>query len=228
MSVKKITADDLRRMNGSEGLILQGCGGDLQEWVDGISEELAEKNILLDGTKFKAENCRAFENGNLICLLFPFDDSVKVDTGRLAVWRLQTHDVFGGTWLSDYVNNQLGGFVLDESKLDRFNRELEKITEDMDISDIHASPDFQCDQTGGFPVSLCVCWDKGKAWLELNESLIMDRDDTEMNYYRQCCADYGIRPCCDTEQFNALLRELGEDAVQSAELYDEDDQTIQL
>ena len=26
------------------------------------------------------------------------------------MWRLQTHDTFGGTWLSDYVPNRLGGF----------------------------------------------------------------------------------------------------------------------
>ena len=28
MNIKNITADDLRRMNGKEGLVLQGCGGD--------------------------------------------------------------------------------------------------------------------------------------------------------------------------------------------------------
>ena len=27
------------------------------------------------------------------------------------MWRLQTHTNFGGTWLSDYVPNHLGGFV---------------------------------------------------------------------------------------------------------------------
>ena len=31
MSVKKIRAEELRRMNGQEGLILQGCGGELQD-----------------------------------------------------------------------------------------------------------------------------------------------------------------------------------------------------
>ena len=32
-NVKQINADDLRHMEGQEGLILQGCGGDPQEWV---------------------------------------------------------------------------------------------------------------------------------------------------------------------------------------------------
>jgi len=40
MSVKTISKDELRRMEGSEGLILQGCGGSLDEWVDGINEKL--------------------------------------------------------------------------------------------------------------------------------------------------------------------------------------------
>ena len=31
--------------------------------------------------------------------------------GRLAMWRLQTHEQFGGTWLSGYVPNRLGGFL---------------------------------------------------------------------------------------------------------------------
>lgn len=111
MSIKKITAEDLRRMDGKEGLILQGCGGSLDEWVDGINDLLTESGILLEVTKFKAENCSAFEHDGLTCLMFPFSEDVKLDVGRLAMWRLQTHGQLGGTWLSDYVPNRLGGFV---------------------------------------------------------------------------------------------------------------------
>ena len=107
MSVKHITTDYLRRMKNSEGLILQGCVGDLREWVDGINEMLTEEGILRNGSKF--EKCSSFEHDNLTCLLFPFE-GVNVDIGRLAIWRLKTHDAFGGTWLSDYVPNRLDGF----------------------------------------------------------------------------------------------------------------------
>lgn len=31
MKINSITLSDLRRMNGKEGLILQGCGGEIQE-----------------------------------------------------------------------------------------------------------------------------------------------------------------------------------------------------
>lgn len=116
MSVKRITTDDLRRIKGTEALILQGCGGDLQEWVDGINDLLTESGILLDGTKFKAENCCVFENEGLTNLMFPFSEDVKLDMGKLAMWRLQTHGNFGGKWLSDYVDNTLGGFVDKQQK----------------------------------------------------------------------------------------------------------------
>lgn len=112
MSVKTISKDELRRMEGSEGLIIQGCGGSLDEWVDGINDMLTEDGILLDGTRF--HDCSTFEHDGSTCLLFPFKDDVKLDVGRLAMWRLQTHGNFGGTWLSDYVPNRLGGFISKE------------------------------------------------------------------------------------------------------------------
>lgn len=34
-----------------------------------------------------------------------------MDMGRLAVWRIQTHSHLGSTWLSDYVENRLGGYA---------------------------------------------------------------------------------------------------------------------
>lgn len=80
MNINTITAEDLRRMPDKEGLILQGCGGDLTEWVDGINEMLTKAGILKDGSQF--ENVFAFQHGELTCLLYPFDD-VKLDIGNL-------------------------------------------------------------------------------------------------------------------------------------------------
>ena len=108
MNINTITTDDLRGMEGKDGLILQGCGGDLKEWVDGINEMFTEAGILKDGSKF--EDVSTFQYGELTCLLYPFED-VKLDIGKLAVWRLQTHADFGGTWLSDFVPNRLGCFI---------------------------------------------------------------------------------------------------------------------
>ena len=98
MSIQVINTEQLRRMGDQEGLILQGCGGDPQEWLDGINQILTDEGILKKGAKF--EEAYTFEHDGLTCLLF-----------RLAMWRLQTHPQFGGTWLSDYGPNRLGGFV---------------------------------------------------------------------------------------------------------------------
>ena len=108
MSITTITTEDLRRMEEKEGLILQGCGGDLKEWVDGINDMLTEVGILKEGSRFG--DVSTFQYGELTCLLFPFED-VKLEIGKLAMWRLQTHEDFGGTWLSDFVPNRLGGFI---------------------------------------------------------------------------------------------------------------------
>jgi hypothetical protein len=103
--IKHITPDDLRKMNDCEGLILQGCGGEPQEWLDGVNKLLTEADILLDGDTFK--DVSVFEHNDITGLLFDMDD-VKLDAGKLAMWRLKTHDQFGGTWLSDYLPNRLG------------------------------------------------------------------------------------------------------------------------
>lgn len=109
--IKTITADDLRQMEDQEGLILQGCGGDIQEWVDGINGLFTEAGILQESSRF--ESVSVFQHDGLTNLLFPFE-GVQLDVGKLAMWRLQTHQRFGGTWLSDYVPNRLGGFVQEQ------------------------------------------------------------------------------------------------------------------
>ena len=112
MEIKNVSLHELRKMDNKEGLVLQGCGGDLQEWVDGINEMLTENGILQNESRF--EKAYTFSNENLTCLLFPFD-GVQLDVGRLAMWRLETRETFGSTWLSDYVDNRLNGFISEET-----------------------------------------------------------------------------------------------------------------
>lgn len=100
-----ITADELRTMVNHEGLILQGCGGDPMEWINGINDLLKQEGILQNDDAFK--EIYIFEYDNCTNILFDFKN-VDLDIGRLAMWRLRTHDAFGGTWLSDYLPNKLG------------------------------------------------------------------------------------------------------------------------
>lgn len=110
MIINNVLSSELRRMKGKEGLVLQGCGGEIHEWVNGINTMFEEKGILLDNTKF--ENISVFQNDGVTCVLYPFDN-VHLDVGKLSIWRLQSYTAFAGMWLSDYVDNKLGGYVTD-------------------------------------------------------------------------------------------------------------------
>ena len=74
MSIQEITKDQLRRMGDQEGLILQGCGGDLQDWVDGINVMLTEDGVFKKGAGF--QEAYSFKHDGLTCLLFPFKEGL--------------------------------------------------------------------------------------------------------------------------------------------------------
>lgn len=121
MEIHTITTEEMRRSDVGEGLILQGCGGDLQEWVNGINDMLTESGILKNDTRF--EKVSKFEYDGLTCLLFHFED-VDLNMGSLAVWRLETRATFGSMWLSDFVDNYLRGPL--EAVHEGKNQEQEK------------------------------------------------------------------------------------------------------
>jgi hypothetical protein len=73
--------------------------------VSGINESLTTEGILLGSDTFK--DVYSFEHDGLANLLFSMED-VRLDIGKLAMWRIATHGNFGGTWLSDYLPNRLG------------------------------------------------------------------------------------------------------------------------
>ncbi len=108
MSVTDIKAEELRQKGGEEGIVFQGCGGDAKDWVDGVNQLLKSEQILKNGTEL--DECYRFENRGLTNLYFPFGNA-ELDMGKLAVWRIKARPIFGCMWLSDYVDNHLGGFI---------------------------------------------------------------------------------------------------------------------
>ena len=145
MTIKNITTNDLRKMNNKEGLILQGCGGEVQEWVDGINDILTENGILLDDTKF--DNVSVFQNEGVTCILYPFDN-VHLDVGKLSMWRLQSYTAFAGTWLSDYVDNKLGGFEPEQNKAEKVKPDCELIGQDGNIFNLMGIASHTLKQNG--------------------------------------------------------------------------------
>ena len=130
MSIERIEESQLRTMSGKEGIILQGCGGEASEWLDGVNRMFQEANILQNGSKF--DKCYVFSHNDHTCMLFPFENA-DLDVGRLAMWRLQNYEIFGGTWLSDYVPNKLGGFIEEDKEPVREKPKCALIGEDGNI-----------------------------------------------------------------------------------------------
>lgn len=145
MEIKNITANDLKKMNNKEGLILQGCGGEVKEWVDGINDILTENGILLDDTKF--DDVSVFQNDGVTCILYPFDN-VHLDVGKLSMWRLQSYKAFAGTWLSDYVDNKLGGFEPEQNKAEKVKLDCELIGQDGNIFNLMGIASHTLKQNG--------------------------------------------------------------------------------
>lgn len=145
MTIKNITTNDLRKMNNKEGLILQGCGGEVKEWVDGINDILTENGILLDDTKF--DDVSVFQNDGVTCILYPFDN-VHLDVGKLSMWRLQSYTAFAGTWLSDYVDNKLGGFEPEQNKAEKVKPDCELIGQDGNIFNLMGIASHTLKQNG--------------------------------------------------------------------------------
>ena len=79
-AIRRIQVGDLRKMSDREGLILQGCGGDPQEWLDGINEMLTDAGILRNGSRF--ERASLFEYDGHTNMLFDFE-GVDLDVGSI-------------------------------------------------------------------------------------------------------------------------------------------------
>lgn len=82
---------------------------------------VTESGILSGGNRF--EKAYSFKNGELTCLLFPFED-IQLDVRKLAIWRLRTREDFGSAWLSDYVENSLGGYISEQSETEEMEMEM--------------------------------------------------------------------------------------------------------
>lgn len=63
---------------------------------------------------------------------------------------------------------------------------------------------------------------RGKAWLAPNDFMMSDLSDDQAKDILEACAEYGIRHCADAEDFNNLLRRLGQDAIDNAWIPDDE------
>lgn len=85
-----------------DAIVFMGCGGDLQQWVDGITDMLKECGIVPQDFEFSFA-WRFIYNSPLtiICLLFPIDDK-RLNIGKLSIWRIKNQNL-DAKWLSDFL-----------------------------------------------------------------------------------------------------------------------------
>lgn len=110
MEIKELTCSEIKELrdNEREFLIIQGCGGDLSEWVNGITDILKDEGVIKNDS-FSFDEIYKFQNDKLTNLVFSLD-SKDIDISRLAIVRLQLRRDFGAMWLSDYIDN---GYIKD-------------------------------------------------------------------------------------------------------------------
>ena len=102
----KITFDTLT--SEDEELVFMGCGGELQEWIDGITSDISAKTLV--GSAQYVKNL--FDgpwvlttSGGRIDLVFRFKHDnplLGLICQRLALWRIGFGDC---SWISDYKTN---------------------------------------------------------------------------------------------------------------------------
>lgn len=101
MEIKNLNNKELYNISKEkEGIVFQGCGGDLEEWIEGITGLFRDNEIIKEDYKFN--EIYTFSNNDCTNLLFMLDKNVNVN--KLAIFRLSL-TAFGAKWLSDYVVN---------------------------------------------------------------------------------------------------------------------------
>lgn len=90
-----------------EGIVILGAGGDLDEWVDGITENLFDEKIISENNRhwikesFILNDNIKRENGRTDLVII-FSPNVEINIGKMAIWRLSAGYI---SWVSDFIVN---------------------------------------------------------------------------------------------------------------------------
>lgn len=114
---KVITGNDAMLEEAYQGswFTIEGAGGDLNEWVDGLTGMLKEKGIgvpkkWVTFTGAQVNDKWAFDDrypDDLTILCFPLDG---LNVGKLAIFKIE----FGARWFDDIVDNSRGDLFEEE------------------------------------------------------------------------------------------------------------------
>ncbi len=103
MEIKNISLKQVLRMKKEEGLVIECLD---QEDLDDILNFFIDHGIITDKEAFKT--VYFFDNEGIKQALLRFDHLRSPEClcpiGKLAIFRIQTHCVLAGTWLSDFID----------------------------------------------------------------------------------------------------------------------------
>ena len=208
------------------------CGeADMSEYFDG-NEKISKKlnSVLWDVKTVEGElfGCIRIE------LAEPLTDSEKEELRKWIVGQcsdgigegfeqrpVETSDgeLFISFWDSDE-----DWFLLDDEEFEQHlgiraltSKEItteKEMVETVSFGDLHISPDFQCDTTNGYPT--VMVWNKAEGTAILQQSPAFDDDSEEAKQCLRDCANWGVRPCANWQDYNDLLESIGEEAFENA------------
>lgn len=90
------------------GIVVLGCGGNTDEWTVGLTKELVGSKIITDKIQNAFTDTYTITGNKLgnqgrVDVLFVFDKKLKLNMGKLAIWRLQWAGAI--SWVDDFIVN---------------------------------------------------------------------------------------------------------------------------
>jgi hypothetical protein len=104
LNVENMSFRDFKKnFKGQEGIVLIGAGGDILEWIGGVSDILKQEGIAEGSLKDMWSNFIIMTtSGGRTDLAMTFNPNGKFNMGKMAMWRLRFGDC---SWISDYIVN---------------------------------------------------------------------------------------------------------------------------
>jgi len=105
MQAEEITFSKFKELTKKkEGIVCLGCGGDPNEWIEGVTKLLNDEKIVT-GTSDQIWNniYKLTTSGGRTDIAFVSDNCLKdFNVGKMAIWRIRMGDC---SWISDYLVN---------------------------------------------------------------------------------------------------------------------------
>ena len=117
--VKEIKFSELVKIMAAgkgDGLVFLGAGGDAQDWITGIPNNMKENGLINidDPEKVFTDIYQVSTSGGRTDLIMMFDvieGPIAKNMGKIAMWRLMFGDC---CWASDYLTNYENQHIIQE------------------------------------------------------------------------------------------------------------------